>query len=108
MLSQIFKTHIPNEMLIKLLNDISIKSEKGYILNNDAYKKGMFNNVLESFINACMPYYYLSKQKYLTRKLTYNSFVTIIRQICNCNYIPYTSHIKYDKSNYDIMYYIEL
>lgn len=108
MSSQIFKNHVPNEMLIKLLNEISVKSDKGYILNNDAYKKGIFMNVLESFLDGCIPYYYVSKQKYLTRKLTYNSFVTIIRQICNYNNITYTSQIKYDKSKYDIIYYVEL
>jgi hypothetical protein len=108
MSSQIFKEHIPNETLIKLLNDIAIKTEKCYILNNDAYKKGIFNNLLETFVNQCTPYYYLSKRKYLTRKLSYNSFTTIIRQICNYNNITYTSQIKYDKSNYDIIYYIYL
>jgi hypothetical protein len=108
MSSQIFKEHIPNEILIKLLNDIAVKTEKCYILNNDAYKKGIFNNLLETFVTQCAPYYYLSKRAYLTRKLTYNSFITIIRQICNYNNITYTSQIKYDKSNYDIIYYIYL
>ena len=32
MSSQIFKEHIPNETLIKLLNDIAIKTEKCYVL----------------------------------------------------------------------------
>jgi len=106
MISQIFKTHIPNELLFKLLDDIAVKTEKCYIINNDSYKKGNFNNLIENFINQCTPYYHISKRKYLERKLTYNSFITIIRQICNFNKITYTSHIKYDKSNYDIMYYI--
>jgi len=66
----------------------------------------MFNNLIEDFIKQCIPYYHLSKRKYLERKLTYNSFITIIRQICNFNKITYTSQIKYDKSTYDIMYYI--
>ena len=44
--------------------------------------------------------------KYLDKKLTYNSFTTILRQICNYNKITYTSQIKYDKSSYEITYYI--
>jgi len=103
---QIFKNQIPNEILIKLLDDIAVKYEKYYILNNNSYKKGIFNNIIEIFINQCMPYYHISKRKYLERKLTYNSFITIIRQICNFNKITYTSQLKYDKSTYDIMYYI--
>jgi hypothetical protein len=103
---QIFKDNVPNELLIKLLNDIAIKSEKCYVLNNNCYKKGMFNNIIADFITQCIPYYHISKRKYLERKITYNSFITIIRQICNFNKITYTSQIKYDKSSYDIVYYI--
>ena len=103
---QIFKDHVPNELLIKLLNDIAIKTDTCYILNNNCYKKGMFNNIIEDFITQCIPYYHISKRKYLERKITYNSFITIIRQICNFNKITYKSQLKYDKSNYDIIYYI--
>jgi hypothetical protein len=106
MTSQIFKNPIPNQLLIKLLDDIAVKTDKCYVLNNNSYKKGMFNDLIVNFIEECKPYYHLSKRKYLERKLRYNSFVTIIRQICNFNKITYTSQIKYDKSTYDIMYYI--
>uniref|UniRef100_A0A6C0KNU3 Uncharacterized protein n=1 Tax=viral metagenome TaxID=1070528 RepID=A0A6C0KNU3_9ZZZZ len=106
MVSQIFKKQIPNLMIIKLLDDIAIKCDKCYVLNNNAFKKGIFNSVIDNFILECKPYYYSSKQKYLERKLTYNSFITIIRQICNNNKINYKSQIKYDHSNYDILYYI--
>lgn len=106
MSSQIFKNHVPNEILIELLDNIAIKSDKCYIINNDSYKKGIFNNLINEFIIKCVPYYHISKRKYLERKLTYNSFITIIRQICNYNKITYTSQIKYDKSTYDIIYYL--
>ncbi len=106
MTSQIFKNTIPNQILIKLLDDIAIKSDNCYVLNNNSYKKGMFNDTIGNFIEECKPYYHLSKRKYLERKLTYNSFVTIIRQICNFNKITYTSQIKYDRSNYEILYHI--
>jgi hypothetical protein len=106
MSNQIFKNNVPNDLIIMLLNDISVKCDKYYILNNNSYKKGIFNNTIENFISQCIPYYHLSKQKYLKKKLTYKSFITVIRQICNFNKITYTSQIKYDKSTYDIVYYI--
>jgi hypothetical protein len=106
MSSQIFKEHVPNELLINLFDCIAVKSGKCYVVNNNSYKKGMFNNVITDFITQCIPYYHLSKRKYLDRKLSYNSFITIIRQICNFNNITYTSQIKYDKSTYDIIYFI--
>ena len=106
MTSQIFKTQIPNQLLINLLEENAVKSEKCYVVNNNVYKKGIFNESIPKFITECRQYYFLSKRKYLDRKLTYNSFITILRQICNVNKITYTSKIRYDKSVYDIEYHI--
>lgn len=106
MSGQIFKKPIPTEWLYDLLNQLTIKQEKYYVFNNNAYKKGIFNNIIPDFLEKCMPHYHISKRKYLDCKLTYNSLTTILRQICKCNNIKYTSQIKYDKSNYDIVYYI--
>jgi len=106
MTSQIFKTQIPNQLLINLLEENAVKSDKCYVVNNNVYKKGIFNESIPKFIAECRQYYFLSKRKYLDRKLTYNSFITILRQICNVNKITYTSKIKYDKSVYDIEYHI--
>jgi hypothetical protein len=106
MSAQIFKKQVPDETFIELLEDIGAKTEKYYIINNESYKRGLFTNSIPGFIEGCKPFYHLSKQKYLERKLTYNSFTTVLRQICNYNKMKYTSQIKYDKSNYDIVYYI--
>ena len=103
---QIFKKHVPNELLFALLNDTSSKNEKHYIFNNASYKKGMFNGTIPIFLEVCKPYYHHAKCKYVERKITYNTFTTILRQICNYNQIIYTSQIKYDKSTYEIMYYV--
>lgn len=106
MSSQIFKTPVPTEMLFTLFESIAVKTDKYYILDNNAYKKGLFFNLLQEFLEECKPHYYISKRKYLEKKLSHNSFLTVIRQICNHNNITYTSQIKYDKSNYDIIYNI--
>lgn len=106
MSTQIFKNEIPSNIFFELLNKICIKTEKYYLFNNNSFKKGIFNGEIQKFIDFCVPYYHISKRKYLERKLTHNSFVTIIRQICNFNKIIYTYQTKYDKSTYDIVYYI--
>jgi hypothetical protein len=108
MSSQIFKKQIPSVLLFELLDKISTKTEKRYIFNRNSYKKGLLDNTIIDFLEACKEYYYSSKQKYLEKKLTYNSFVTVLRQICNHNKITYTNQIKYCKSEYDIEYYIYL
>jgi len=106
--SQIFKSNIPIDMLIELLDKISVKYDNHYVLNNNSYKKGIFNGDIQSFIEKCKPYYYISKRKYLTCELNYNHFITIIRQICKHLNIRYTNKIKYERSTYDIVYNIYL
>jgi hypothetical protein len=106
MVSQIFKYKIPNEILFDFLSNISIKTDKYFIVNFESYKKGIFNELIQDFYTTIKEYYYLSKRFYLERKNTYTNFTTILRQICKFNEIPYTSQIKYDKSNYDIIYNI--
>lgn len=106
MSAQIFKNNVPTKMLFELLDIICVKNEKYYYFNNISFKKGLFNNEILDFFEKCKPYYHISKQKYLEKKLDYNAFTTVLRQICNFNKITYTSQIKYDKSTYDIIYYI--
>ena len=107
MSSQIFKKKIPIDLLFNLLDIICIKNDKYFTFNNTSYKKGIFNNEIQKFIELCKEYYHNSKKnKDLDKKLTYNSLTTVIRQICNFNKIVYTSHIKFDKSTYNIIYFI--
>lgn len=104
--NQIFKKSMPIEILYELLDEICVKTDKCYILNSEYYKKGIYKGTLPIFFEKCKEYYYTSKRKYLEKKLTYNAFTTVLRQICNFKNITYASKIKYDKSNYDIIYYI--
>lgn len=106
--SQIFKNDIPVRLISDLFEKICIRHENYYILNNNAYKKGIFKGDVQQFITDCLPYYYVSKRKYLTRPLNYNHFITIIRQICKHLNIKYTSKIVYEKSTYDIIYNVYL
>ena len=106
MSEQIFKTNINITDLFQMLDNICSKNEKHYVMNNAAYKRGIFTGDIVKFIDFCNPYYHVSKRYYLERTLTYKSFITILRQICNCNKITYTSHVTYDKSSYEIIYYI--
>jgi len=107
-ISQIIKREIPSELLFNLLEQICTHQNNYYILNFNAYKKGIFDGTIQTFIQDCIPFYHLSKQKYLKRELSYNNFVTIIRQICKYLNVEYISNIKYDRSTYDIIYKIYL
>jgi hypothetical protein len=103
---QIFKKKVPNELLFELLNNICVKSKEAYIINNISFKKGMYNNLITKFFESIRKYYHISKRKYLDKTLTYNSFITVVRQICKFNQLSYKNEIKYDRSTYEIIYYI--
>jgi len=92
--------------LIKLLNNICIKELNTYIFSNSSYKKGLITNNIRQFIEECKPYYCMSKQHYLINANTYYKFITILRQVCKFLKIKYYKKIKYEKSSYQIIYYI--
>ena len=106
MKSQIFKKDIPKELLYNFLDKICIKESNNYILTNDSYKKAVFNNLIISFMDELMFYYYDSKKHYLIRSHNYNSFLTVIRQICNILDITYSKDVQYIKSVYKVTYKI--
>jgi len=107
MSNQILKDKIPSNILYELCEKISIfETDKYYVINKSSLKKAEFKGLLTEFREVIMPYYHKSKLYYVERELTYSRFVTLLRQICKINHISYTSKIKYDKSDYDIYYYI--
>ena len=110
MSSQIFKKPVPNEILFDLLQKVSANKDNNidnyYLLNKTCFKQMVYHNYLEDFRDTIKEYYHKSKLHYIERKLDYNKFITIIRQICSYNKISYTSKIVYNNSTYDIVYYI--
>lgn len=105
--SQIFKTKIPSELLFILLEDTSIKNDNYYIVNKTSFKKGVYEKKMQKFLEDCKPYYHEAKKKYVERKLIYNNFTTVLRQICKANNIPFKTEMHFDKSEYEIVYYVE-
>jgi hypothetical protein len=98
---------ISNKYFFGILEKIVLlKTDKYYMINNDAFKKIRMLELYEEFIEALKPHYKKSKQYYLTRPPKYSYFTTLIRHICKANNIMYSSKIQYDKSNYEIIYYI--
>ena len=87
-------------------NDVSNNGLKYFIIDKTIFKKLQFNNNINNFLNNIINYYYKSKQHYITRKMNYNNFLTIVRQICNINNKKIEKKIIYSKSKYDIIYYI--
>jgi hypothetical protein len=109
MSKQIFKCIPPLERLYTLLEEVCEKKDNEfYIIDKCSYKKATFNNLITLFVEDIAPCYHLSKKNYVERKMTFNSFITIVRQICNFHGVGYDTKINYDKSKYDIMYFVQI
>jgi hypothetical protein len=104
--SQLFKQKIPIDLFYNYIKILSHEEDKFYLISDISFKQAKYHNILQKFCDDILPYYYISKQFYVKRDLNYNKFITIIRQICNSLNIKYASKIKYNKSLYDISYYI--
>lgn len=104
--SQIFKKQVPESILWDLLKEISIEQNKYFLLSPISFKQAEYHDVLNNFCASLEEYYHVSKKHYVSRKLNYSKFTTLIRQICNINQVSFTSKIVYNKSSYDILYYI--
>ena len=106
-MSQLFKNTVDKTLLYSFLEDVCISNDKDYYLvDNSIFKRSILLEKLQPFLDSIKNNYHTSKQFYVTRPLKYTSFLTVIRQICKSNCIAYTSKIHYERSNYDIRYYI--
>lgn len=106
----IFNQDFSNNILYNFLNIFCIIENNYYIVNVNCYKKSIFNNDnnIKNFINCIKPYYKKQKLFYIEREMSYNNLMTLIRHICKFKNIPYRNIIKYDKSKYEIIYYIKI
>ena len=104
MVSQIFKTPFPKEKLFKFLDQCVEKKHNAYLFTKVSFKVAQYKELIDPFCKEIENYYFNSKKYYASRKMTYKHIVTIIRQICKFHFIPFTSHIDYSKSRYEISY----
>lgn len=108
MASQIFKSKPDIIFLKNLLEDITEKENEKYIINTASFKKGIMFNSVQKFCELIKDNYYDSKKFYIERKMTYKYFLTIIRQLCKICGINYETETKYNKSTYEIVYFINV
>tara|TARA_B110000444_G_C18843122_1_gene600136 strand:+ start:2080 stop:2406 length:327 start_codon:yes stop_codon:yes gene_type:complete len=104
---QIVNNEIVNKILYEFLKQYCMLENNYYMIDKFTYKKYEYYNIITMFKISLKNIYTKSKQRYLDSKNTYNNLLTIVRQICKQNNIKYVSKIRYDKSKYDIIYYIE-
>ena len=104
----VFKSPVDVHILYRLLDGISTKLDKYYVIDSNSFRLLQFycDTLYVDFIRAITPHYHVSKRYYVTRPLTYNSFTTIVRHICNANSINITRKPTYTKSVYSVVYFV--
>jgi hypothetical protein len=72
------------ECLLEMLDKCGVDrtSDGDFIINLTAYKKMLYHEYHIAFLAACLPHYPRCKRHYITRPLTYKSWVTLVKQIC--------------------------
>jgi hypothetical protein len=103
---QLFKSSPNKEDFIDFIKTYCSKERNYYKITNDVYKQLIFKDAIAPYLEKILPHYHTSKQFYITRKLSYSRFITIIRHICKQLDITYTSTMKYANSSYQIDYFI--
>ena len=101
---QLFKSYPNKDEFITFIKSHCVKEQKYYKLTPEIYKQIIFKDALYPYLETIKPHYHISKQIYITRKMTYTRFITIIRHLCKLLEITYTSTMKYSNSTYQIDY----
>lgn len=102
---KIFKKEIPIRILYDLLDKIEVSETNKYIIDKPLFKK--LSPFMVDFLTKCRDYYFESQKKYTTKSpFLYKSFLTVVRQICNNNDVPFYYKLKFLHSKYEIIYYI--
>lgn len=107
MVQKIFKGDFSHEILFKFLELYCEKIGKCYIFSQTAFEFAKKKGDVDKFCQTIRPFYYSSKLKYVDKVQKFTSFMTVIRQVCRYHQVGYTSKIKYIKSYYEIIYYIQ-
>jgi len=105
-MKQIFKQEPEYDKIKDYIQQFSDKYSNYYLINEHTFARSKLDGSLTKCIEYLLPLYYKSKQFYLTRDMTYQYFLTIIRQVCKVCNILFTYKIKYISSKYMIEYYI--
>lgn len=109
-MSQLFKTPYPleklKEYILKLCERVD---DSSYIFSKVCFKRAQMSALATEFISDVAPHYHKSKQKYAdVNAINYKLVVNALRQLCKYHDIHVESKIRYDKSSYEIEYFIHL
>jgi hypothetical protein len=105
---KLFKELVPWEYMRILLSEIcpSLSLNQLFVIDLNVYKKMIFLEKHYAFLETLKKHYRLEKHFYITREFTYNSFMTILRQICKSHQQPFHTELKFGRAFHNMVYYV--
>jgi hypothetical protein len=105
----LFRSAVDIRPLVAVLTRVAptLDGGKWYQFDISSFHKMVFHGIHDDFVASIRGYYFPAKwKKYGDKSLTYNSFTTIMRQLCNeVGRTFYTKHV-YDHSVCNTVYFI--
>lgn len=105
---QLFKGTVPRDIIVKFINEYCVREGKWHMFSKSCFRKAVYHDHITELCCSISEYYHVSKRYYVLREINYTRFTTILRQLCKQHNILYTSRVVYDKSKYEIIYYIDM
>jgi hypothetical protein len=105
---RLFQELVPWNCFQHLLREICppLSLNQTFMIDLNAYKKMIFLEKHHPFLETLKTHYLRDKHFYITRPFTYNSFMTIVRQICKSHKQPFHTELKFGRAFHNMVYYI--
>jgi hypothetical protein len=105
--SSVFKREVPREIVGGFLRaSCYTDAHERAVVDRNAYKKSILQGTLFPFLSSLVAYYHQSTQFYLTRKMTYTRFLTILRQLFRHHEMAYDIKTTHTSTKKEVAYTI--
>ena len=105
--SSVFNKAVPNDLLDSFLKTNCYTDSGGCtVIDRTTYKKSILDGSLFPFLSSLLNYYHQSTRFYLTRKMTYTRFLTVLRQLFRHHEIAYYSKVTHTSTKKEVVYTI--
>ena len=105
--SSVFNKIVPDDLLGDFLKtNCYIDPGSSTIIDRTTYKKSILEGSLFPFLSSLLTYYHQSTRFYLTRKMTYTRFLTVLRQLFRHHEIAYNVKVTHTSAKKEVVYTI--
>jgi hypothetical protein len=106
--SSILKDIVPFSLYADfLIEHCDLDYKNDLVIDRNCFKRSLLNNTLFPFLSSLQPYYHESTQHYVTRRMTYTRFLTVLRQLFRQSCMHYESLVTHTSSRKEVRLVIQ-